>query len=238
VRTLKQSSHIVALGLALALPLCLPARPVFAQPSTPSARVVELHVDGQIDPVVAEYVDEGISQANRDGAALILITMDTPGGLDTAMRDIIQHIIDSRVPVAVYVTPGGARGASAGFFILESADIAAMAPGTHTGAASPLVAVGGYPITIDETLKNKILNDATAYIRSYAGKRGRNVELAETAVTEAKAFTEREALDGKLIDVIANSREDLVARLDGRTLTRFNGNTSSIALARPEFVPV
>jgi membrane-bound serine protease (ClpP class) len=138
----------------------------------------------------------------------------------------------------VYVTPGGARGASAGFFILEAADIAAMAPGTHTGAASPLVAVGGYPITIDETLKNKILNDATAYIRSYAGKRGRNVELAETAVTEAKAFTEREALDGKLIDVIANSREDLIATLDGRTLARFNGNTSSIALARPEYVPV
>ena len=247
MRTLKQSSHIAALGLALVLPLCLPARAALAQqPPGPesktrtatAARVVELHVGGQIDPIVAENLGEGIAQANRDGAALILITMDTPGGLDTAMRDIIQNIIDANVPVAVYVTPAGARAASAGFFILLSADVAVMAPGTHTGAASPLVAIGGYPITIDETLKNKILNDATAYIRSYAGKRGRNVELAETAVTEAKAFTEREALDGKLIDVIANSREELIATLDGRPLARFNGRTTSLALARPEFVRV
>src|SRR5262245_30319129 len=105
------------------------------------ARVVELRIDGEIDPVVAESVDEGIARANRESAALILITIDTPGGLDTAMRDIIQHILDSSAPVAVYVTPSGARAASAGFFILLSADIAAMAPGTHTGASSPLLAV-------------------------------------------------------------------------------------------------
>ena len=167
-----------------------------APPPTSSAdapaRVVELHIDGEIDPVMAEYVDGGIDRAN-DGAALVLITMDTPGGLDTSMRDIIQHIIESRVPVVVYVTPAGSRAASAGFFILLSADIAAMAPGTHTGAASPLLAVGGYPVTVDETLKKKILNDATAYLRSFADRRGRNVALAETAITDAKAFTEREA---------------------------------------------
>ena len=117
---------------------------------------------------------------------------------------IIQHILDSPVPVAVYVSPTGARGASAGFFILLSADIAAMAPGTHAGAASPLVAVGGVPISVDDTLKKKILNDATAFLRSYAEKRGRNVTVAETAVTDGKAFTETEALNDKLIDLIAN----------------------------------
>jgi membrane-bound serine protease (ClpP class) len=111
-----------------------------------------------------------------------------------------------------------------------------MAPGTHTGAASPILAVGGYPVTVDATLKNKILNDATAYLRSYAGRRGRNVALAESAITDAKAFTEAEALDGKLCDLIANSREDLLARLDGRTIIRFDGQTSRLALARPEII--
>jgi membrane-bound serine protease (ClpP class) len=204
--------------------------------SASSARVVELHVKGEIEPVMAEYVDEGIAEANRQRAAMILMTIDTPGGIDTSMREIIQHIIDSQAPVVVYVTPAGSRAASAGFFILLSADIAAMAPGTHTGAASPILAVGGYPVTVDATLKNKILNDATAYLRSYAGRRGRNVALAESAITEAKAFTETEALDGKLCDLIANSREDLLARLDGRTITRFDGRSSRLALAHPEII--
>src|SRR5258708_24208434 len=114
------------------------------------------------------------------------------------MREIIQHIIDSRAPVAVYVAPAGTRDASAGFFILLSADIAVMAPGTHTGAASPLLAIGGVPLQVDETLKKKILNDATAFLRSYAAKRGRNVQLAESAVIDGKAWTETGALDGKL----------------------------------------
>lgn len=236
---MSRASQIVAAGLAVAACLTLSVFGNSSQPAVPSAsRVIELHIDGQIDPVVAEYVDDGIARANRAGAALILITMDTPGGLDTAMRDIIQHIIDSSAPVAVYVTPSGARAASAGFFILLSADIAAMAPGTHTGAASPLLAVGGYPISLDETLKNKILNDATAYLRSYAARRGRNVELAEKAITEAKAFTEREALDGKLIDVIVNSGEDLLTSLNGRTITRFNGRTVPLSLERPHVVGV
>ena len=201
-----------------------------------STRVVELRLNDEIDPVMAEYIDDGIVQANRESAALILITMDTPGGLDTSMREIIQHIMDSSAPVAVYVTPTGSRAASAGFFILLSADIAAMAPGTHTGAASPLVAIGGYPITIDETLKNKILNDATAYLRSYVSRRGRNVALAETAIIGAKAFTEREALDGKLTDLIANSREELLATLNGRTIARFDGRTTRLVVTNPEIV--
>ena len=197
---------------AVVLAFASGAGPLVAAPAPPEAparfpRVVELHVDDEIEPVMAEYIDAGIDRANREDAALILITVDTPGGLDTSMRDIIQHIIDSKAPVAVYVTPSGSRAASAGFFILLAADIAAMAPGTHTGAASPIAAIGGYPVTIDETMKKKIVNDAAAYLRSYATRRGRNVALAETAISEAKAFTEREALDGKLCDMIASSRE-------------------------------
>jgi membrane-bound serine protease (ClpP class) len=203
---------------------------------TGASRVVELRIDGEIEPVMAEYIDGGIDEANREGATLILITIDTPGGLDTSMREIIQHIIDSTIPVAVYVTPRGSRAASAGFFILLSADVAAMAPATHTGAASPIPAIGGYPVTIDETMKNKILNDATAYLRSYASRRGRNVTLAEAAITQAKAYTEREALDGKLCDVIASSREDLLAQLDGRTLMRFDGRMSRLILPHPQIV--
>jgi membrane-bound serine protease (ClpP class) len=164
--------------------------------------------------------------------------MDTPGGLDTSMRAIIQRILESSVPVAVYVAPSGSRGASAGFFILLAADVAAMAPGTHTGSASPIMAVGGYPVPIDETMKSKILNDATAYLRSYAGRRGRNVAVAETAITEAKAFTESEALDSKLCDLIASSREDLLSRLNGRMVTRFDGRTTSLVLTRPAITAI
>src|SRR5258708_15697563 len=154
------------------------------------------------------------------------------------MREIIQHIIDSRAPVAVYVAPAGTRAASAGFFILLAADVAVMAPGTHPGAASPLLAVGGYPVTVDETLKNKILNDATAYLRSYADRRGRNAALAETAITDAKAFTGREARDGRLCDLIVDSRQALRAELEGRTITRFDGGTSRLVLPHPKITTV
>jgi membrane-bound serine protease (ClpP class) len=119
----------------------------------------------------------------------------------------------------VYITPTGARGASAGFFILLSADIAAMAPGTHTGAASPVIAIGGWQLQVDETMKRKILNDALAFLRSYAEKRGRNTTLAETAVTDAKAFTDKEALDGKLIDLVAPTRALMAARPNFRFRT-------------------
>jgi len=198
--------------------------------STHRATVVVLRIDDEIEPVLAEYVNGGIDQAARSGASLILITMDTPGGLGTSMREIIQHVIDSPVPVVVYVAPAGARAASAGFFILLSADVAAMAPGTHAGSASPFLAIGGFPVNVDETLRRKILNDATAYLRSLASKRGRNIPLAESAVTEGKAFTEKEALDGKLIDLLAKTPEDLLAQLDGRTITRFDGSTVKLEL--------
>src|SRR4029077_10939501 len=152
--------------------------------------IVELRLDGEVEPILATYIDEGIADATKRNASLILITMDTPGGLSDSMKDIIQHILNSPIPVAVYVSPTGSRGASAGFFILLSADIAAMAPATHTGAASSVVSIGGFQLQIDETMRRKILNDTTAFLRSYSEKRGRNPTLAETAVTDAKAFTE------------------------------------------------
>lgn len=230
---------IAALGVMLAGVCSLQAQAPQTKSSQASegpAKVLELRIGDEIEPVMAEYIDNGFEEAARTHASLILITMDTPGGLSTSMEDIIHHILDSPVPVAVYVSPVGSRGASAGFFILMSADIAAMAPGTHTGAASPLLAIGGVPLQVDETLKKKILNDATAFLRSYTAKRGRNVELAETAVTDGKAWTETEALDGKLIDVIANSTDDLLAKLDGRTIKRFDGSEMTLALRNAERV--
>ena len=224
------------LGLLFALAPFTKAQTSPASNSSARPRVIEMRIGDEIEPIMAEYINGGISQAAQQHASLILITMDTPGGLGTSMEDMIQHILSSPVPVVVYVSPAGARGASAGFFILLSADVAAMAPGTHAGAASPLIAVGGVPLNVDEVLKRKILNDATAFLRSYAGKRGRNVELAETAVTEGKAFTETESLNGKLIDLMANSREDLLSKLNGQAIKRFDGSETRLNLNNPEVV--
>jgi len=185
--------------------------------------VLELKLDGEVEPILATYIDEGLADAAQRQASLVLITMDTPGGLSDSMKDIIQHILASPVPVAVYVSPTGARGASAGFYILLSADIAAMAPGTHAGAASPIIAIGGFPQQIDEVFRKKINQDAMAFLRSFTVRRGRNPELAEKAITESKAFTEKECLEGKMIDLIVNSSDELIRELDGRTITRFDG---------------
>jgi len=239
---LRSLRHSLPLGLFLAaVSLACLARAA-AAPAPPAetpapATVVELRIDGEIEPVLAEYIVNGIEAAGREHAGLILITLNTPGGLDTSMRAIIQAILRSPVPVVAYVAPTGGRAASAGFFVLLSADVAAMAPGTDTGAASPLMAIGGWPVNIDETLHKKITNEATAYLRSYVQQRGRNADLAEKAVTEAKAFTQQEALDGKLIDLAASSREELLAKLDGRTIIRFDGATVRLALAHPVITP-
>jgi membrane-bound serine protease (ClpP class) len=198
-----------------------------------SASVVHLVIDGDIEPILAEYIVNAVAQANQEHASLILITMNTPGGLDTSMRSIIQAILNSRVPVVTYVSPTGSRAASAGFFILLSADVAAMSPGTDTGAASPVAFAFGQEAKIDETMHKKITNEATAYLRSYVEKRNRNPELAATAVSDAKAFSAQQALDGKLVDLIASSPEDLLAKLDGRTITRFDGSTVTLGLTRP-----
>jgi len=199
--------------------------------------VLELSLDGEVEPILATYIDEGLADAARRHAALALITMDTPGGLSDSMKDMIQHILASPVPVAVYVSPTGARGASAGFYILLSADIAAMAPGTHAGAASPIIAIGGFPQQIDEVFRRKINQDAMAFLRSFTVRRKRNPELAEKAITESRAFTEKEALDAKMIDLVVNSTEDLLRQLDGRTITRFDGTQVTLSLKNATRAP-
>ncbi len=241
-RTSRRLAFLVFVSAALFLALApRVAAPVLAQsgsPSSAASTVVQLRIDGEIEPILAEYLVNGIQQANRDHASLILITINTPGGLDASMRSIIQAILSSPVPVVTFVTPTGSRAASAGFFILLSADVAAMSPGTDTGAASPIMEMFGQPVKIDDTLNRKILNEATAYLRSYVSRRNRNVDLAATAVTDAKAFSEKEALDGKLIDFIAASPEDLLAKLDGRTITRFDGSTVQLSLSHASMVPI
>jgi membrane-bound serine protease (ClpP class) len=226
---------VAARSLAFAARAAAPAPSPVDSPA--SSTVVELRIDGEIEPILAEYIVNGIAAAGREHARMVLITLNTPGGLDSSMRSIIQAILRSPVPVAVYVSPTGSRAASAGFFVLLSADIAAMAPGTDTGAASPIMVIGGQPVQIDETLHKKIVNEATAYLRSYVSQRGRNTDLAATAVTDAKAFSQQEALDGKLIDLAASSPEELLAKLDGRSITRFDGATVRLALANAAIVP-
>ncbi len=195
-----------------------------------SPLVLELKLDREVEPVLATYIGEGLAEAAKRQAALVLITMDTPGGLSDSMTDMIHHILDSPVPVAVFVSPAGARGASAGFFILLSADIAAMAPGTRTGASTPILLPGGFSVPVDEVLRKKINNDATAFLRSFTEKRNRNPKLAETSVTDAQAFTENEALAGHLIDLIARDNADLLKQLNGREIKRFDGKTVRLSL--------
>jgi len=202
-----------------------------ATPDAPNAPlIIELKLDREVEPVLATYIDEGLADAAHRQAALVLITMDTPGGLSDSMTDMIHHILDSPVPVAVFVSPAGARGASAGFFILLSADVAAMAPGTRTGASTPILLPGGFSVPVDEVLRKKINNDATAFLRSFTEKRNRNPKLAETSVTDAQAFTENEALAGHLIDLIARDNADLLKQLNGREIKRFDGKTVKLSL--------
>jgi membrane-bound serine protease (ClpP class) len=211
---------------------------VAADEHSSSPLVLELRLEGVVDPILATYIDEGLADAANRHAALVLITMDTPGGLSTSMQDMIQHILASPVPVAVYVSPTGGRGASAGFYILLSADIAAMAPGTHTGSATPVMAIGGFlPMQIDDAFRKKINADATAFLRSFTERRGRNPALAEKAITEGSAYTEKEALDGKMIDLIVSSPDELVRQLDGRTIKRFDGTETKLSLKNAVLTP-
>jgi membrane-bound serine protease (ClpP class) len=222
---------LAILAMAVALRLIPNA---LADEHPPAASLVSvLHIDGDVEPILATYLDEGLADAAQRHAALVVITMDTPGGLSDSMKDIVQHILASPVPVAVYVTPTGARGASAGFYILLSADVAAMTPGTHTGAASPIMVIGGIPTQLDEVFRKKINQDAMAFLRSFTEKRGRNPTLAETAITDAKAFTDEEALRAKMIDLDATSVDDLLHQLDGRAITRFDGSKVTLSLRNP-----
>ncbi len=194
--------------------------------SSASADVLKIVVNDAIHPITAEYIDRALQSAAANHDQAVLIEINTPGGLVDSTRDIIEKIIASPVPVIIYVTPSGSRAASAGFFILESADVAAMAPGTNTGAAHPVI-LGG---KMDDVMKQKMENDAAALMRSVVAKRGRNVELAESAVRESKSFTEQEALDKKLIEYIATSEQDLFRQMNGKSLKRFNGEAIKLNL--------
>src|SRR6266481_2653737 len=192
-----------------------------------SADVLKIVVNDAIHPITAEYIDRALQSAAANHDQAVLIEINTPGGLVDSTRDIIEKIIASPVPVIIYVTPSGSRAASAGFFILESADVAAMAPGTNTGAAHPVTLGGG---KVDSVMKEKIENDTAALMRSVVSKRGRNVEVAESAVRQSKSFTEQEALNQKLIDYVAPSEQDLLLQMQGKTVKRFDGKTITLNL--------
>lgn len=196
--------------------------------ATATADVVKLTIHDTIHPITTEYIGRGIQYAEKIHADALLIELQTPGGLSDSTRDIIEEIIASQVPVIIYVAPAGARAASAGFFILESADIAAMAPGTNTGAAHPVGASGQ---DIPGVMGQKVENDSAALIRSVVSKRGRNVDIAESAVRQSKSFTADEALKDKLIEIVASNQADLLKQLDGRTITRFHGGTVTLHTA-------
>jgi len=198
-----------------------------AAPAAPAPKVVVVNMDGVIHPITTEIVSSAIEQARSQNAALLIVRLNTPGGLMDAMRETIEKMLASPVPVVTYVAPSGGRAASAGFFILEAGDVAAMAPATNTGAAHPVALTG----EMDPVMKLKVENDAAAYLRSICVRRGRNSTLAESAVRESKSFTEREALDQHLIDLVEPNDAALLAALDGRTITRFDGHTETLHTA-------
>jgi membrane-bound serine protease (ClpP class) len=199
--------------------------------------VVSAEIDGIIHPVAAQFVQRTLDRAERDRASLVVFTLRTPGGLVDSTRDINNAIIKSRAPVVVFVGPSGNRAASAGFLITIAADVAAMAPGTHIGAAHP---VAGNGEKIDETMSKKMASDVASYARTLATQRHRNVELVEKAVTESRSFTEQEALAAKppLIDLVATDLGDLLKKLEGRTVTRFDGQVQTIRTRAARIQPV
>lgn len=206
------------LGIALA---------VFVLCGFSYADVLKVVIDDTIQAASAERVQRALDQAALHKDQAVLIELDTPGGVMGSMQEIMQHIVASPVPVIIYVTPSGSRAASAGFFILESADVAAMAPGTHTGAAHPVGPFGG---DIKGAMGDKVLNDASALMRSIVSKRGRNVEVAESAVRESKSFTDTEALSQKLIDYVAPTEQELFRDIASKPVKRFDGQTITLNL--------
>lgn len=208
----------VLAGLLFALPL--PGRA--QQPL-----VAKLILADTIQPVSASMLERAIARAHAEGAAALLVELDTPGGLLDSTREMAGAILSSPVPVIVYVAPAGARAGSAGFFLLEAADVAAMAPGTNAGAAHPVLEFG----KMDDTMKQKIVNDAEAFLRSYVTRRNRNAQAAQEAVQSSHSYTAEEALAQHLIDLVASSDTDLLAALDGREITRMDGTKQVLHLA-------
>ncbi len=201
--------RLAFLGLSLVAAFLLVSPLASAQPGEHVDLII---VEGVIDPFTAQYVERGLDIAQSDGAQCLIIQLDTPGGSDAPMRDIVQRMLNSSVPTVAYVAPAGARAGSAGVFITLAADVAAMAPGTNIGAAHPVDITGAITGTVGE----KVTNDAAAYIRAIAEKRGRNAEWAEEAVRESVSIIEREAVEYQVVDLVADDLTDLLDEIDGR----------------------
>ena len=227
----------LALGAGLTAALHAEQAPQGPTTSTGTRVVYAAEVDSIIHPVSAEYMVQTLDRADREGAALVVFTLRTPGGLVDSTRTIVTRMIAAKTPVAVFIGPSGARAASAGFILTIAADIAVMAPGTHIGAAHP-VAGGGEKL--DETMAKKAAEDVAAYVRTIAERRHRNVALAAQAVTESRAFTEQEALTASppLIDLVASDLDDLLKKVDGRTVARFDGGSVVLRTAALRVVPL
>jgi membrane-bound serine protease (ClpP class) len=219
----------IALALLLTLPCLLPE---MLSAGTAAPIVVKLTLHDTIQPITADYLQRGIQEAAHQHAQLVLVSMGTPGGLLESTRVMVQAIENSPVPVVIFISPTGSRAGSAGFFLLEAADIAAMAPGTNAGAAHPIVEGR----QVDPILMGKIENDAAAFLRSYASRRGRNVEAAEDAVRNSKSYSDEEALKLKLIDLVTADDASLLTALDGREIHRFDGTTQMLHLKGAEIV--
>jgi membrane-bound serine protease (ClpP class) len=209
--------------MAIALAVC-------ASCWTARADVLKIVVDDTIQPLSDEFIDHALQEAKRSRCEAVLIELNTPGGLMSSMHEIIEKILASPVPVIVYVAPSGAHAASAGFFILESADVAAMAPGTHTGAAHPVLInpMSGESVKQDPIMKEKVENDALAMMRSFVGKRGRNQQVAESTIRESKALSADEALAQHVIEYVAKDENDLLRQMDGKTISRFDGSKTAL----------
>jgi len=202
-----------------------------------SASILKISVDAPIHPITSEYIRDAIDRADKENASLVIITLNTPGGLDSSMREIIERILSAKTPVAAYVSPSGGRAASAGFFISIACDIFVMAPGTSTGAAHPVgVSITGQ--SMDKTMEEKITHDAASYIKTLAEKRGRNTKLAEDAVRESLSYTEQEALNGRLIDLVAKDTQEIIDYFDGKRLVRFSGEEEVLDLKNEEIIEI
>jgi membrane-bound serine protease (ClpP class) len=186
------------------------------------ASILKIEINNPIHPIISEYISNTIDKAEKEKASLIIMTLNTPGGLDASMREIIEKILSSKIPVVAFVSPSGGRSASAGFFIAIACDIFVMAPGTNTGAAHPV----GISITgqkMDETMEEKVTHDAASYIKTLAEKRGRNSKMAEDAVRKSLSYTEEEALKGNLIDFVAKNEQEIIDYFHGKKIKRFTG---------------
>jgi membrane-bound serine protease (ClpP class) len=198
----------------------------FCVPPPARAEIARIDLNGAIDPITAGFVIRSIDLAESQHAQFILIRIDTPGGFGSSMEEIITRILNAKIPIVIYVSPSGAKAASAGFFILLASDVAVMAPGTNTGAAHPLMAIAGFPVDGGEagkTLSEKITSNSTAFLRSITTKRNRNSAEAEKGVTESKSFTDTEALNAHLIDFVAKDEAELFNKLEGYQVHLFSG---------------